>query len=120
MYRTSVELKENYVLLQVEGSTSFESTQALRHQCRAARQDHCVNGLLADMRQVKGQLSGADVLQLVSEFDGYQSTTATAIVDSAERGFMNKVYQTMAQDRGHQARIFSTIDEAVRWLEAIE
>jgi hypothetical protein len=118
-YEVSVERPSDYLHVRAEGIRTRLSVAALTGEVfKAATRDNR-SRVLVDVRWLKGRLSVFDSLFIVrEEFPKirWQGIQRAAIVDLDIQGMRRWFFETAAQNRGFNLRVFAQEHKAREWL----
>ena len=120
-YELTIKKKEEILWVKATGTRSLETVLAMSNDILTACVEHNTKKILVDVRQLEGRLRSIDSYELFSrhapKIRDLNIITRNAIVDLEEFGSSYNFLETVAVNRGFNSRVFTDLDEAVKWLE---
>jgi len=117
----TIKKKGDILCFKATGSRSLETVVAMSNDILTACVEHNTKKILVDVRQLEGRLSSIDSYEIYNrhapKIRDLNVITHNAIVDLEEFGSSYNFLETVAVNRGFNSRVFSDLDEAVKWLE---
>jgi hypothetical protein len=118
-YEFSSETRSDHLHVQVSGVRTREAVSALTADLFNAANRAQQSKILVDVRDFKGRLGAFDSLFVVrDEFTKYRGggISKAAIVDREIQEKRRWFFETVAQNRGFNLKMFSEVREAQEWL----
>ena len=120
-YDLKMTCKSGFLHAEVTGirsvDTIVDAARRIIEECSTAM----TSKVLVDVRQLQGRLDTLEAYQIPAEtFEDLRRPgviKAAAIVDHPEYLDRGRFFETVAQNRGFNLRIFGDVDEAVQWIE---
>jgi len=114
-WRIETEFQSGYLTIRILGQAGARvSEEIVAAVFREIAANNCLR-LLIDIRDVEGRLGVLDTFGLVSTYPTIPGMRA-AIVDRPENKNWSDFYETVSVNRGYQNKVFTDIDEAIKWL----
>lgn len=111
-----VENQGEYLFVKFTDPYQLDTIVELIKEAAAACVEENLSRALVDFREMPGKISTADRFQLgVEAASAMRGLLKVAVV--YRRSEMNWFAETVAKNRGANLRIFSEMDEAIKWLD---
>jgi hypothetical protein len=119
-YEVTINKEENFLHVQAAGERTLDNILAITHEIMAAYARHGIPKVLVDVREIEGALSTMEGFELPTEhfqkIRDQRILQKAAIVDRKENEERFRFFQTVAENRGFNLRVFTDVDEATSWL----
>jgi hypothetical protein len=114
-YKLAIEPNREYLRVTAKGTYGFGRTRRLIYAVRESSDGHQLRRVLVDLTGVTGQPPDIDRFELGERLaQVFGSTHTLAVIGRKES--VNRLAETVAQNRGTALRIFFTEREALTWL----
>ena len=114
-YKLAIEADERYLRVTAKGTYGFGRTRRLIHAIRESSDRHQLRHVLVDLSSVTGIPPDIDRFEIGEHLaQVFGSTHTLAIIGRKES--VNRLAETVAQNRGMALRVFFTEQEALSWL----
>ena len=114
-YKLAIEAKREYLRVTAKGTYGFGRTRRLISVIRESSDGHQLRRVLVDLTGVTGQPPDIDRFELGERLaQVFGSTHTLAVIGRKES--VNRLAETVAQNRGTALRVFFTEREALTWL----
>jgi hypothetical protein len=114
-YKFAIEADREYLRVTAKGTYGFGRTRRLISVIRESSDVHQLRRVLVDLTGITGQPPDIDRFELGERLAQVFGTTHTlAIIGRKES--VNRLAETVAQNRGTALRVFFTEREALSWL----
>ncbi|HYL02687.1 MAG TPA: hypothetical protein VEU54_04650 [Steroidobacteraceae bacterium] len=114
-YKLAIEASDQYLRVTVKGTYGFGRSRRLIHAVRELSDRHHLRRILADVTGVTGVPPDIDRFELGERIAEVFGSTHTLAVIAREEA-VNRLAETVAQNRGAALRVFLTEQEALTWL----
>ncbi len=114
-YKFAIEANREYLRVTAKGTYGFGRTRRLISVIRESSDGHQLRRVLVDLTGITGQPPDIDRFELGERLaQVFGSTVTVAIIGRKES--VNRLAETVAQNRGTALRVFFTEREALSWL----
>jgi hypothetical protein len=114
-YKFAIEADREYLRVTAKGTYGFGRTRRLISVIRESSDGHQLRRVLVDLTGITGQPPDIDRFELGERLaQVFGSTVTVAIIGRKES--VNRLAETVAQNRGTALRVFFTEREALSWL----
>lgn len=114
-YKFAIEADREYLRVTAKGTYGFGRTRRLISVIRESSDGHQLRRVLVDLTGITGQPPDIDRFELGERLaQVFGSTVTVAIIGRKES--VNRLAETVAQNRGTALRVFFTEREALGWL----
>jgi hypothetical protein len=114
-YKLAIEANREYLRVTAKGTYGFGRTRRLIYVVRESSDGHQLRRVLVDLTGVTGQPPDIDRFELGERLaQVFGSTHTLAIIGRKES--VNRLAETVAQNRGAALRVFFTERDALTWL----
>ena len=120
-YKLNIDSSTEYLHTRVSGFMTRSSVSALTEDVFIAANRAKQSKVLIDVREFKDRLGVYDSLIIVRDvFPKYRGKgiRRAAIVDREMPGMRRWIFETIAQNRGYNFRMFREVSKALEWLLA--
>jgi hypothetical protein len=118
-YQLKLKKEPAYLFVQVTGIRTLETVLAAGKEVILACDEQGYNRVLVDVQEMTGELTTFEVYDLgtgdLKEFRR-PGQLKMAILDLEENRSRFRFFETVFHNRGYNLRIFSNMDEAIKWL----
>ncbi|MFC1461967.1 hypothetical protein ACFLQU_00030 [Verrucomicrobiota bacterium] len=112
--------KNGYLHVTAEGRRSLETALAISRDLMDACGEHSTPVVLLDARKLEGRLPTIETYRLLTlhlpKIRNTRILNKAAIVELEENEESNSFFETVADNRGYNLRVFTSIEDASRWL----
>jgi hypothetical protein len=121
-YDLTIEEKDDVLWVTATGTRSTETILAMSKDILAACAEKKVKKVLIDVRAMEGRLRIMEAYDIVNQsfvkMRDRRVITQAALVDLKEFEHDYRFFENVAVNRYFNLRIFSELDEAVKWLKS--
>ncbi len=114
-YKIAIEANREYLRVTATGTYAFGRTQRLIYVIRESSDGHKLRRILVDLTGVTGQPPDIDRFELGERLARVFGSTHTLAIIGREES-VNRLAETVAQNRGVALRVFFSEREALAWL----
>ena len=114
-YKLAIEANGEYLRVTAKGTYAFGRTQRLIYVMRESSDAHQLRRVLVDLTGVTGQPPDIDRFELGERLAQVFGSTHTLAIIGREES-VNRLAETVAQNRGVALRVFFSEREALAWL----
>ena len=114
-YKLVIEANRDYLRVTATGTYAFGRTRRLIYVVRESSDDHKLRRVLVDFTGVSGEPPDIDRFELGERLAQVFGSTHTLAIIAREES-VNRLAETVAQNRGVPLRVFFSEREALAWL----
>ncbi len=115
-WRIETDPRVQYLAIRILGDAGARVAEEIAAAILREVAAHPCSRVLVDIREVEGRLRVLDTFDLVSSYHSSAQGIRAAIVDLPENRSWFEFYETVSANRGYHHRIFTDLEEAIRWL----
>ena len=114
-YKLAIEANREYLRVTANGTYGFGRTRRLIYVVRESSDGHQLRRVLVDLTGVTGQPPDIDRFELGERLAQVFGSSHTLAIVAREES-VNRLAETVAQNRGAALRVFFTERDALTWL----
>src|SRR4030042_3858297 len=119
-FKLTMEKQEDILHIKAEGERTFKTLMKITEQIMEACRQNNTCRVVVDVRAMGGKLNTWETFKLVtscfSRVRNWHVLRKAAIVDREDARTRYRFFETVADNRGYNIRVFEDTAEALKWL----
>jgi len=120
LYELFLKEIEDYLEVRIEGERTMAAVITAAREITAICKESNIYKVLIDVREFKGRLELSESYDIISgkfpKMKNNEINLQVAIVDDVKFKIKYRFFETVAQNRGFNVRLFGNVEKAVKWL----